>query len=222
MKPLPPHAIVLFGATGDLAKRKLLPGLLHLAEAGLLPECRIIGTSLEELDDAGFRHLARDACDKFARFRCSDEQWSKFERLLHYVPQSLGPQGLADAVAGAERELAADPGVTGIRRLHYLSIPPSAARAVVKTLGQANLVERARIIMEKPFGTDLASAKALNAAVHEVFCRGAGLPDRSLPRQRSGPEHPGIPLRQRPVRAHLESRPHRPRPDRRSRDPVRG
>ncbi|MDQ1426796.1 MAG: glucose-6-phosphate 1-dehydrogenase [Acidimicrobiaceae bacterium] len=169
MKPLPPHAIVLFGATGDLAKRKLLPGLLHLAEAGLLPECRIIGTSLEELDDAGFRRLTRDACDKFARFRCSDEQWSQFERLLHYVPQSLGPQGLADSVAGAERELSADPGVTEIRRLHYLSVPPSAARAVVRTLGQANLVERARIIMEKPFGTDLGSAKVLNAAVHEVF-----------------------------------------------------
>jgi glucose-6-phosphate 1-dehydrogenase len=166
---LPPHVIVLFGAAGDLAKRKLLPGLLHLAQAGLLPECRIIGTSLEDLDDAGFCRIAREACDEFARFDCPDPEWARFERRLRYVPQSQGPEGLAQAVADAEAELGATSDGVAVRRLHYLSIPPSAARAVVRTLGQANLVERSRVIMEKPFGTDLPSAKALNAAVHEVF-----------------------------------------------------
>ena len=167
--PLAPHVIVLFGAAGDLAKRKLLPGLLHLEQAGLLPECRIIGTSLEDLDDDAFRRRARRACDQFARITCSDEEWSDFERQISYVPQAAGPQGLAEAVAAAEKALAGGAGPDTVRRLHYLSIPPSAARAVVGTLGQAQLVDRSRIIMEKPFGTDLATAKALNAAVHEVF-----------------------------------------------------
>jgi glucose-6-phosphate 1-dehydrogenase len=170
MAPLPPHVIVMFGASGDLARRKLLPGLLHLSQAGLLPECRIIGTSLDDIDDEAFRRQAREACDNFGRTEITTEQWAAFEHRLRYVPQGRGPGGLTEAVTAAERELqerARQP--TEVRRLHYLSIPPAAARAVVQTLGQAGLVERSRIIMEKPFGTDLASAKALNAAVHEVF-----------------------------------------------------
>jgi Glucose-6-phosphate dehydrogenase, NAD binding domain len=67
MPPAMPHVLVLFGATGDLAKRKLLPGLLHLLQAGLLPDCQIVGTSLDALDDEGFRCFARGACAQFAR-----------------------------------------------------------------------------------------------------------------------------------------------------------
>jgi glucose-6-phosphate 1-dehydrogenase len=170
MAPVPPHVIVMFGATGDLARRKLLPGLVHLAQAGLLPECQIIGTSLDDLDDDGFRRIAREAADEFCRCEVTSDQWADFSRRLSYVPQREGPPALAGAVADAERVLA--PGgadLDQIRRLHYLSIPPTAARAVVQTLGQAGLVARARVIMEKPFGTDLKSAIALNAAVHEVF-----------------------------------------------------
>jgi glucose-6-phosphate 1-dehydrogenase len=159
-----PHVIVLFGVTGDLARRKLLPGLLRLSHAGLLPECQIVGTSLEALDDAQFHEFAKAACDEFARRDIVDAHWSEFRDRLHYVPFSAGPDGLADAVWHAERRLDGE-----CRRLHYLSIPPSAAKAVVETLGRANLVERSRIIMEKPFGTDLASAKSLNDAVHAIF-----------------------------------------------------
>ncbi len=161
---LAPHVIVLFGATGDLTRRKLLPGLFHLARAGLLPECRIIGTALDELDDLEYRTLARKACEEFARGVVTDEDWLRFGPCLSYVPQSEGPSGLRAAVASAEAELDGEP-----RRLHYLSIPPHAARVVVETLGAAGLAERARIIMEKPFGTDLASAQQLNAAVQQVF-----------------------------------------------------
>ncbi len=172
LAPLAPHVIVLFGACGDLARRKLLPGLLHLDQAGLLPEYRIIGTSLDPLNDDEFRTRARLACDEFARINVSNDEWEAFAQRLSYVPQDDGPEGLALAVAGAEAALGgggpAGPG-TEVRRLHYLSIPPAAARAVVQTLGQANLVERSRIIMEKPFGTDLRSAEKLNATVHEVF-----------------------------------------------------
>jgi glucose-6-phosphate 1-dehydrogenase len=166
MSPLDPHVIVLFGATGDLARRKLLPGLLRLSQAGLIPECRIVGTSLDELDDDVFRKIARQACDEFANRHFSDEQWDAFARKLVHVNPSVGPCGLAEAVARAERELGDQP-----RRLHYLSVPPSAADAVVRMLGEAGLAERSRIIVEKPFGTDLASAKerVLNASLLEVF-----------------------------------------------------
>ena len=94
----------------------------------------------------------------------TDEQWADFARRLHYVPQGKGPVGLAEAVAAAETELGGEP-----RRLHYLSVPPAAARVVVNTFAEARLVERSRIIMEKPFGTDLASARTLNASLHETF-----------------------------------------------------
>ena len=153
MAPVKPHVIVLFGATGDLARRKLLPGLLHLSLAGLVSDCRIVGTSLDDFDDETFRTFARKACDEFSSRTISDSQWTAFASKLRYVPQGKGPVGLAAKVAAAEKELGGEP-----RRLHYLSVPPSAARIVVNTLSEAHLVERSRIIMEKPFGTDLATA----------------------------------------------------------------
>jgi glucose-6-phosphate 1-dehydrogenase len=164
MSPVKPHVIVLFGATGDLARRKLIPGLLHLSLAGLVSDCRIVGTSLDDFDDDAFRTFARKACDEFSSQTISDQQWTAFAANLHYVPQAKGPAGLKAKVAAAERELGGEP-----RRLHYLAVPPAAARIVVNTLSEANLVERSRIIMEKPFGTDLASARTLNAALHETF-----------------------------------------------------
>ncbi|MCO5318408.1 MAG: glucose-6-phosphate dehydrogenase [Microthrixaceae bacterium] len=164
---LDPHVIVLFGATGDLARRKLLPGLLRLFDAGLLPECRILGTSLEALDDAGFARIAKEGCDQFASPAVMAAAWDEFSALLRYVSQVDGPAGLAAAVQSCEAELDAEPGNT--RRLHYLSIHPGAARTVVTTLGEAGLAERARVVMEKPFGTDLASARSLNAHVRSVF-----------------------------------------------------
>ncbi|MCU1392272.1 MAG: zwf, partial [Ilumatobacteraceae bacterium] len=83
--------------------------------------------------------------------------------------QADGPQALADGVAAAERQLAEECPGEEIRRLHYLSVPPKAALPVVHQLAEAGLVERSRIIMEKPFGTDLKTAKKLNARLHEVF-----------------------------------------------------
>jgi glucose-6-phosphate 1-dehydrogenase len=164
IKAPPPHVIVLFGATGDLAKRKLLPGLLHLSQAGLLPDCRIVGTSLDELDTDKFRELAHEACKEFGHADHSDDEWKAFSAKLSYVTIGAGADALAKQVHDAEQQLGGDP-----RRLHYLSVPPAAAKRVVHTLGEAGLSDRARIIMEKPFGTDLDSARELNAAVHEVF-----------------------------------------------------
>lgn len=164
LAPPEPHVVVLFGATGDLSRRKLLPGLFHLDRAGHLSDCRIVGTSPEEMTNAGFRRLARESCESFGRGRVEEDDWDRFERRLSWVSGTTGAAGLSDAVDRAEADIGEQ-----CRRLHYLSVPPAAAPAVIKTLGEAGLVERSRIIMEKPFGTDLDSARELNAMVHEVF-----------------------------------------------------
>lgn len=166
-----PHVVVLFGATGDLAKRKLLPGLYRLWRAGLLTDARVIGTSLEEMDTEAFVALAREACVEHGRGAYDEEKWELFATTLSYVSQSAGPPALAEAVAEAESVLgeAAQAAGKEIQRLHYLSVPPKAALDVLHQLDEAGLVERSRIVMEKPFGTDLESAKKLNHRVHEVF-----------------------------------------------------
>ena len=164
LPPLEPHVIGLFGATGDLAKRKLLPGLLHLTDAGLIPDCRIVGISLEDIDDEAFRALARDACERFGRKIHDAAAVDAFVSRLSYVPQGAGPAALAHEVHRVEGELG-----SSRRRLYHLSVPPAAATEVIGTLGEAGLAERARVIMEKPFGMDVGSARQLNAAVHEVF-----------------------------------------------------
>ena len=163
-----PHVVVLFGATGDLARRKLLPGLLHLLEAGLLDECRIVGTSLDDLDTEQFVKLTREAVDEFSR-PFDETCWDDFAERLVFVKQSDGPQALAAAVKDAEAQLAKESGGEEVGRLHYLSVPPKAALKVVQQLAEADLVDRSRIVMEKPFGTDLRSAQKLNARLHEVF-----------------------------------------------------
>jgi glucose-6-phosphate 1-dehydrogenase len=159
-----PQVVVLVGATGDLARRKLLPGLFHLATAGFIPGCRIIGVSLDSLDAEGFRTLARKALDEFSARKFTDAEWQAFANCLDYVPMASAATDLKDAVERAERTFEGES-----RRLHYLSVPPNAALSVVRLLGQVGLKERARIIMEKPFGVDLKSAVELNSKLHEVF-----------------------------------------------------
>ncbi len=162
--PRYPQIVVLVGATGDLARRKLLPGLFHLSSAGFIPGCRIIGVSLDDLDADGFRNLARKALDEFSTRKVTEADWSAFAQSLDYVPLNAGAAVLKAAVERAEQSFAGE-----TRRLHYLSVPPTAALSAVHLLGEAGLVEHSRIVMEKPFGTDLASAVSLNARLHEVF-----------------------------------------------------
>jgi glucose-6-phosphate 1-dehydrogenase len=161
--PRHPQVVVLFGATGDLSRRKLIPGLLHLASAGFIPACRIIGVSLDPLDADAFRKLAHEALHESAR-KVADTDWNSFASCIDYVPLAAGPAALTDAVNRAEKSIGAE-----CSRLHYLSVPPSAALSAVRMLGEAELVTNSRIIMEKPFGTDLRSAVELNAKLHEVF-----------------------------------------------------
>ena len=162
--PGQPQVLVLVGATGDLSRRKLLPGLFHLSQSGFIPDCRIIGLSLDDMDDNGFREIARQAVAQFSTRKLVEKDWAEFAARLHYVPIKAGAARLNEAVHQAEQELGGQS-----RRLHYLSVPPDAALSAVRLLAEADLVGNSRIIMEKPFGTDLASARLLNARLHEVF-----------------------------------------------------
>ncbi len=159
-----PNVVVLFGATGDLSRRKLLPGLLNLSQAGLLPDFRVVGAARKPLDDDGFRDFALEACAEFGRREFDDEARRRFAARLSYVNVKAGPEPLAAAIARAEDELGPD-----AQRLLYMSVPPGAALALVFLVAEAGLAEGSRIIMEKPFGTDLESSRALNDAIHRVF-----------------------------------------------------
>jgi len=162
------HVIVLFGATGDLSKRKLLPGLFNLHCAGLMPErYRVIGVSRPSsaLTDDEFRERARSAVADLGMRDPSGESWAAFVANLSFAPAGADEAApLFEAVERADAEIGGEP-----RRLYHLAIPPAVFPGIVGMLGDSGLAERARIIVEKPFGTDLASAQALNAAVHAVF-----------------------------------------------------
>ena len=163
------HVIVLFGATGDLAKRKLLPGLFHLFIAGLMPEkFRIIGSSPQQsaLSDEDFVAHAKDAIQEFSRNKPTDSSWDEFAKCLSFgaaSPDDASP--LVSAVEAAEKAIGGT-----VARLFHLAVPPSAFKSVIGMLGSSGLAtENSRVIIEKPFGEDLASARDLDEAVHAVF-----------------------------------------------------
>jgi glucose-6-phosphate 1-dehydrogenase len=159
------QVIVLFGATGDLAKRKLLPGMFHLAQVGLMPErFRIVGAARHGIEVEDFREQARQAIEASGREDMSPATWDPFADSLRFAAVGDGFEPLADAVAAAREELGGE-----ARVLYYLSLPPSAMAGTIEALGAAGLGDGARVIIEKPFGTDLASARELNGLLHSVF-----------------------------------------------------
>ena len=157
----PNHVIVLYGATGDLAKRKIIPGLFHLASVGLMPEhYRIVGVSRGTLSNDEMRATALLSLQMFGpkRTRAVDR--------LNFAHRIFGANhgSVAEAVAQAEHEIGGRP-----RRLFQLAIPPAAFESVIEDLAAAGLAKRARVIVEKPFGWDYASARELNRVIHSVF-----------------------------------------------------
>lgn len=161
------HVIVLFGATGDLSARKLLPGFFHLCEVGLMPEdFRIVGTSRRPVSEDDFRSLAHDAVRQYGRSKPTGDAWERFSQRLTFVSSSAEDTGaLAAAVRTATSELG-----EGTEILHYLSIPPMAMADIVTALGRGGLAgPGSKVVLEKPFGTDLDSALELDSLLHTVF-----------------------------------------------------
>src|ERR1700758_5539908 len=100
--PRYPQVVVLVGATGDLSRRKLLPGLFHLVSAGFIPACRIVGVSLDDIDPTEVRTFAREALSQFSSRKVPDDDWAAFADVLDYVPLDAGPERLRNAVLRAE------------------------------------------------------------------------------------------------------------------------
>jgi glucose-6-phosphate 1-dehydrogenase len=160
------HLLVLFGATGDLARRKLLPGLFHLVSAGLMPRrYQIIGTARGAMTDEQFADHARSAIAEFGTSKPSGAAWEAFRDTLSFASAEPGRTAeLTALIKQAERRVGGTP-----QRLFHLAVPPLAFEATVGMLDTAGLAPGSRVIIEKPFGTDLASARALNKTIHASF-----------------------------------------------------
>ncbi len=168
-----PCTVVIFGLTGDLAQRKLVPALYNLHHDRLLPGAfAVVGTARGEVDDAELRAALRAGADKHSRRSPSDELWQELDRRLSYCGTS-GPDGYA-ALARHLDKIDETEG-TGGNRLFYLATPPSAFAPIVKSLGEAGLNRPgkngsfARLVVEKPVGVDLESAQKLNTVLNSVF-----------------------------------------------------
>ncbi len=170
MQPPNPQAIVVFGASGDLAKKKVIPALYNLSVAGLLPEqYRVIGFAMSDWDDEAFRSHARDAIESFSRTPLDEGIWKPFADSLSFVSGTFDDETalgrLKTVLDIADRDLG-----TEDNRLYYLAVPPGAFPTIVKGLAAIGAnTPNSRIVIEKPFGHSLESAKALSAEIHTAF-----------------------------------------------------
>src|SRR2546422_1474469 len=169
IKPAEPQAIVIFGASGDLTRRKLLPAFYHLFLEGLLPQgFVIIGYARTDYDDDGFREVAHEGIRQFGRRSPEGEVWSDFAEHLHYVPGEFSDRGAMDHIVAKLEKADAEHG-TGGNRFFYAATPTVVYPDIVARIGETGLAKGSRIVFEKPFGHDLASARELNRRIHEVF-----------------------------------------------------
>src|SRR6185503_15955765 len=167
-----PCVIVIFGATGDLTRRKLMPALCRLLGEGCLDGVRILGVGRSDMTDDAFQAFVRDALNQSKKIEnLNENEWGEFAKRLHYIAGELDDHDTYRRVSERLEELASDDGSKN--HLFYLATPPSLAPTIVKGLENANLASEdghwSRIVVEKPFGRDLESAKALNATIAEVF-----------------------------------------------------
>src|SRR5690348_15587641 len=170
---IPECAVVIFGANGDLTKRKLLPALYRLAyERRLSSGFAVLGISRTPMTDDQFREKMSESVAKFLEDSPFDKQvWAGFAQSLYYMAGDITDPALFSSLAGRLKEIE-DCRHTGGNVLFYLSTQPSQYGAAAKGLGDAGLAKGSgwrRIVIEKPFGHDLASARALSDELHEVF-----------------------------------------------------
>jgi glucose-6-phosphate 1-dehydrogenase len=172
-QPVHATALVIFGATGDLARRKLLPALYNLAHEGALPEhFALVGNARSELSDDDFRELATSAVREFSRRTPDEKVLAKLFERARYVSGAFGEEHVYE---GLERVLAEadDEAGRALNHCFYLSTAPEFFPVIVKALGAHGLDSKdgaeVRVIIEKPFGTRLAEARELNEIVLSVF-----------------------------------------------------
>jgi glucose-6-phosphate 1-dehydrogenase len=169
LQPPKPQAFVLFGASGDLATKKIIPALYELSLQQLLPTpCTIIGYAASDWDDEAFRAHARSAIQGHARTPLTHETWRSFEKKLSYVAGGFDDEEAMKKLA--ERLAEADQHGCAGGRLFYLAVPPRFFGTIADQLGKIGANTRqSRIVVEKPFGDSGASAKKLSQVIHRSF-----------------------------------------------------
>ena len=172
----PPTAVVIFGASGDLTARKLIPAVYNLAVDNLLPaDFYLIGYGRKAIPDDEFRSLAADAIKEFSRRELKPEVWDRVASRISYIAGGYDEKAAFDRLAvhidGIEKKLGRD-----MQRLFYISTPPSVFAPIIQNLGASGLAAKhlgatvhSKVIIEKPFGRDLQSARELNATIRSVF-----------------------------------------------------
>ena len=172
----PPTVVVIFGASGDLTARKLIPAVYNLGVDNLLPaDFYLVGFGRKKISDDNFRKLAAGAIKEFSRRELKKDAWSRVAKNTSYVAGDYDDKGafkkLAQHIAAIEKKIGRE-----VQTLFYISTPPSVFEPILLNLGKAGLAgkyvgqaHQAKVIIEKPFGRDLASAQKLNATIRRVF-----------------------------------------------------
>src|SRR6476659_9215578 len=169
-----PCALVVFGITGDLARKKLLPAVYDPSNRGLLPtNFALLGFARRDWGDTEFAELARDSARERARTPWREEVWERLASSVRFVQGSVDDDNAFDELASALSELEGSHGIGG-NAAFYLSIPPSMFPTVLKQMQRTGMAESTpgrwrRVVVEKPFGTDLESRRELNELVDSVF-----------------------------------------------------
>ncbi|MDP9436353.1 MAG: glucose-6-phosphate dehydrogenase [Actinomycetota bacterium] len=170
-----PCVLVVFGVTGDLARKKLLPAVYDLTNRGLLPPGFVLlGFARRDWGDGDFEQLAHDAARRGARTEFREEVWHRLADNIRFLPGSFDDDDAFDTLAATLKELDSTHGTQG-NAAFYLSIPPAAFPTVLRQMERTGMADNAssggwrRVVVEKPFGHDLASSQELNALVDNVF-----------------------------------------------------
>jgi glucose-6-phosphate 1-dehydrogenase len=175
-RPAPPCVIVIFGASGDLTHRKLIPALFDLFQAGLVSKhFAVLGFSRSPLSNDDFRRTAREGLNSYAPgTQISDRMWDEFATCLHYMSGQFDAPDSYQMLRERLEKIDAAHG-TDANRVYYMATPPELFRTITAQLGDAGLHQRrdeksfVRLVIEKPFGVDLVSARDLNGSVQSVF-----------------------------------------------------
>ena len=165
-----PVTIVIFGASGDLTHRKLMPSLFNLSRKNRLPHgFKIIGFAIDDWDTPKFRKSMREGIDKFAGYKYAAKEWDDFEKHITYLSGNFTqPEDFARLKAQLQK---VEKGKVG--RIYYMATPPQFFPAIALNLGQAGLTGEQdgwrRLVIEKPFGSDQKSAEELNRSLHKAL-----------------------------------------------------
>jgi glucose-6-phosphate 1-dehydrogenase len=169
-----PCGVVIFGVTGDLSRKKLMPAIYDLANRGLLPPgFALVGFARREWADEDFTELVHDAVREHARTPFREDVWAQLSEGIRFVPGSFEDDAAFDELAECVAQLDQERG-TGGNHAFYLAIPPAMFPVVLKQLARTGLAEQTddqwrRVVIEKPFGHDLHTAQELNGIVNDVF-----------------------------------------------------